>query len=407
MNRTADDRLNDIENQLRTSATRLDNMSGTLDQINNLLRTLGTGHAPQPDNTPQPIVTEDDEEFVLPPSAPQPIPDSGSGTRVNDRVRPNRPTAFDGDRANGRAFLNSCVLYMSICKAEFKNDEIRINWMLSYMSLGRAAKFSARVLRHLANTGSPMFADLRSFMENFVANFCPVDEEMTAALTLNDDTYYQGKRSVDEYVDEFTDLLEEAGMTDGLQVVIMFKKGLDPAIRTRIAEMVDGRPKDKVLQEWVAAARRVEKNTQADRKFASVVGRSAKSASHPTHTTRAPITPVATPISRGVWRFPTASTAPTATAPTRPAAPALHPGVPMDIDAARRKAKDPLVCRRCGKTGHWSRECPSQFDVRYMTVEERDEWAMEMLARLDTAPETPVEESEESEPTAEPVKEDF
>ena len=78
----------------------------------------------------------------------------------------------------------------------------------------------------------------------------------------------------------------------------------------------------------------------------------------------------------------------------------------MDIDAARRKAKDPLVCRRCGKTGHWSRECPSQFDIRYMTVEERDEWAMEMLARVDAVAETP-EEGSESVPIVESAPEDF
>ena len=47
---------------------------------------------------------------------------------------------------------------MSICTAEFKDEETQINWVLSYMSLRRAAKFSARVMRHLANTGTPLGA---------------------------------------------------------------------------------------------------------------------------------------------------------------------------------------------------------------------------------------------------------
>ena len=85
MNRSPEDRLEDVETELRTSATRLDNMSNTLDEINAFIRTLGPGHAPQPDHTPPPpITTEDDEDFVLPPSANQPTRDSGSGTQVSD-----------------------------------------------------------------------------------------------------------------------------------------------------------------------------------------------------------------------------------------------------------------------------------------------------------------------------------
>ena len=270
MDQSADDRLTHIESEFRESATKIDAIST---QIDNLLRALGTGHAPQPhDLPPPPNSTEDDEEFVLPPTGPRAFPDSESAGQVSDRVRPNRPHAFDGERASGRAFLNSCRLYMAICSAEFHDDQTRINWVLSYMNLGRAAKFSARVMRHLTNTGMPMFTDYRSFQQYFVTNFCPIDEEMTAALTLNGDGYFQRGRSVDEYADEFTDLLDDAGLSDGLQVVLMFRKGLDEEIRTRMTEMVDGRPNDKRLAEWITVARRVEHNITANRTFASIVG---------------------------------------------------------------------------------------------------------------------------------------
>src|SRR3981189_741726 len=159
------------------------------------------------------------------------------------------------------------------------------------MSLGRAAKFSARVMRHLSNTSTPLFTDFASFKRYFVANFCPVDEEMTAALALHDDHYFQGKRSVDEYVDEFTDLLEDTGMKDGLHVVLMFKKGLDAGIRRRIAEMVDGRPNNKKLAEWILAAQRIERNTMADKRFASIINRPTRTTPQPAVAARAPQAP--------------------------------------------------------------------------------------------------------------------
>jgi hypothetical protein len=49
---------------------------------------------------------------------------------------------------------------------------------------------------------------------------------------------------VDDYINEFLELVDEARYTDGLSIVIKFRKGLDWDIQNRIAEMVQGRPSD-------------------------------------------------------------------------------------------------------------------------------------------------------------------
>ena len=75
----------------------------------------------------------------------------------------------------------------------------------------------------------------------------------------------------------------------------------------------------------------------------------------------------------------------------------------MEIDAARKRSELPDNCRRCGKSGHWSKECPKRFDIRYMTVGEREEWMQELSLEADKeeiearAEQMEAEEEEEAE----------
>ena len=70
--------------------------------------------------------------------------------------------------------------------------------------------------------------------------------------------------------------------------------------------------------------------------------------------------------------------------------------VPMDIDAARKTKAAPDTCRRCGKTGHWAKDCELRFDVRYMDTDEIERELENKFAAKDVAStEPPVEEEEE------------
>ncbi|GLB45625.1 hypothetical protein LshimejAT787_2500170 [Lyophyllum shimeji] len=251
------------------------------------------------------------------PTVPRDSGPATSFTRGGDRLRPAPPDSFDGEREKGRAFINSCDLYMSLTPDAFPDEQTRINWVLSYMKGGRAARFAARTLRHPnSHGGVPRFGTYAEFRTQFIAEFCPRDEKRKAATTFETSAYHQGSRSVDEYIDEFWDLAEEAQFPDGAQLVFRFRHGLDPRIEAKVANIVEGRPSDERVQEWIDAARRVDYNTRAHQDFRSAV----------TKPRTAPAPAVRHPGAPAVFRaLPAPPPRPAAAAPSAPTAPASRP----------------------------------------------------------------------------------
>jgi hypothetical protein len=74
------------------------------------------------------------------------------------RVKPGVPSHFDGDRAQGHAFLTSCELYILLTQSDFIDDQVHIHWVLSYFKGGRVASFAKRILRQELWSGKMCFA---------------------------------------------------------------------------------------------------------------------------------------------------------------------------------------------------------------------------------------------------------
>ena len=61
----------------------------------------------------------------------------------------------------------------------------------------------------------------------------------------------------------------------------------------------------------------------------------------------------------------------------------------MDVDALRKRSALPPGCFRCGKPGHFSKNCPEPVDIRTLSIDELQEILEDRLAQLDVAPEEP------------------
>ena len=284
---------------------------------------------------------------------------------------PALPSEFDGDRTKGLAFLTSCQIYIRLCPDNFSDEQAKIVWAMSYMKSGRAARWAARVFKWEEVRKTPSFPNWEGFRDEFKKEFCPAHTEATAINRLESTAYFQRNRSVDAYLDEFIDLIVEAGYTDAKTVVIKFRKGLDPQIQNAIATMTNGRPSDMDTGGWYGAARTIDENKATNEAFRS----SYRSPAVTQTSTQAPSRPAFNAL-----KFP---------AP-KPSGPSPGNPVPMDVDAARKK----LACYRCGSLEHLSNRCPLRFDIRNLSVEELQEHLSYRLAELDVAPMEPEPEEE-------------
>jgi len=85
-----------------------------------------------------------------------------------------------------------------------------------------------------------MFATWAEFKRKFTEEFCPKNEAQMALTKLETSTYYQNRRSMDEYIDEFRDLINQAGYSEGLAIVTKFRRGLQRDIQDLIAQLPVG-----------------------------------------------------------------------------------------------------------------------------------------------------------------------
>jgi hypothetical protein len=86
-------------------------------------------------------------------------------------------------------------------------------------------------------------------------------------MRLEGTRYFQGRKSVKDYVDEFEELVDTSEYTDDLAIVMKFRRGLDSEIQNKIAELRVDRPDDNDLKGWFEAAKRLDCNRLANEAF--------------------------------------------------------------------------------------------------------------------------------------------
>ncbi|KIJ49867.1 hypothetical protein M422DRAFT_246232 [Sphaerobolus stellatus SS14] len=253
-------------------------------------------------------------------------------------------------------------LYFSIAGRAFQDEQARVSWALTFFKTGQAASFADRILRTQSRTGKPYFANWSAFKD-------PHGIKVQIQWTM-----------------------------------LKFKKGLSKSLRTTVST-IDPPPAFDNLEAWIEAAQRVADARETSKVFEENIRAIEKPALHgPKALTTIPRTLPPAPPAR---MFNYQARLPIPVVNTHPELTKVPDGpVPMDVDRTRGKASiSNIVCRRCGKTEHIARFCDTNFDVRSLTVEEKEELLYGLMADLDMSGSTGAELSGEEEVVSE--REDF
>ena len=88
-----------------------------------------------------------------------------------------------------------------------------------------------------------------------------------AITKLKGTSWYQGKDLVDDYIDQFQELIDLAEYDDDKTIVIKFQHRLDPTLQNQVVLLGDGAPDFGDPEGWCEAARRVFQNKEANKAF--------------------------------------------------------------------------------------------------------------------------------------------
>ena len=132
---------------------------------------------------------------------------------------------------------------------------MKILWALSFMKNDWVARFVDCTLRIYQTVGTLPYESWHAFMATFIEEFCPKNKVQTAWCDLETTTYFQGCRSVKEYVDQFHKLIAHTRYFEGEGIVLMFHRGLDSVIQDQVACMSVGQPSNDIPNEWYQVAR--------------------------------------------------------------------------------------------------------------------------------------------------------
>ena len=102
--------------------------------------------------------------------------------------------------------------------------------------------------------------DWQDFEMEFQKDSTPLNAKATAVNTLEGNSYFQGKCSVDDYLDQFHDLIYDSGYVDQKTIMVKFQRGLDCCISSAIGAMATGRPTDVDSEGWFSLAIQLDQN---------------------------------------------------------------------------------------------------------------------------------------------------
>jgi hypothetical protein len=155
----------------------------------------------------------------------------------NDKeLRINVPQPFNGDRKKYKVFQNAIVLYLTINRHIYDDNEKKIGFVLSYLNDKEAAQWHEAWIEKETRGGCIWFPTFQTFLTELNTAFQPVDAVRDAMHKLR--TLKQGTKSAEELVTEFNLFCSQAGITQSgdITLINLFQPALNKPLLEKILD---------------------------------------------------------------------------------------------------------------------------------------------------------------------------
>ncbi|KAI5115373.1 hypothetical protein M0805_006746 [Coniferiporia weirii] len=248
-----------------------------------------------------------------------------------------KPNEFDGTREYARRFLSSCETYLRVNKHIYDTDELKINFVLSFMqtrtagdwAINRESLASAYNVDAKGNKLSTIvgYGTWDDFVKDFKSTFITTDDTNEAQQAL---IKLKQTGTADDFNNQFQSLATRSGITSPEALIALYQAGLTPALLKTIYNR-DTMP--TTINDWYKAASRSD---NIYRRLRAIQG-----------------PPPTNPQNNRFHKFsnnrPPSTHTTTSTSSNRP--PRL---TPEERDKCFKEGR----CLACREKGHNSRDCP-------------------------------------------------
>ncbi|KAI5115334.1 hypothetical protein M0805_000622 [Coniferiporia weirii] len=171
-----------------------------------------------------------------------------------------KPNEFDGTREYARRFLSSCETYLRVNKHIYDTDELKINFVLSFMqtrmagdwAINRESLASAYNVDAKGNKLSTIvgYGTWNDFVKDFKSTFITTDDTNEAQQAL---IKLKQTGTADDFNNQFQSLATRSGITSPEALIALYQAGLTPALLKNIYNR-DTMP--ATINDWYKAASR-------------------------------------------------------------------------------------------------------------------------------------------------------